>query len=172
MTGGTKEKDQDDNKRSFVGFDRDSASEDGEKKSISMNEAASYSGARAVISTLLGTTAGGLIAVYRGNPVFLHTALTGFSCTIAATACSVSERAAAVVMSRNSEVVKGDFRTHAIGGILGGSLIGGIYKKSPSSGVLLFTPIMLGVALLEEKAHSYRQNELERIFGQNDKNDS
>ena len=40
----------------------------------------------------------------RGNPVFLHTALTGFSCIIAATACSVSERAAVVVMSRNSEV--------------------------------------------------------------------
>ena len=68
--------------------------------------------------------------------------------------------------------MKGDFRTHAIGGILCGSLIGGIYKKSPSSNVLLFTPIMLGVALLEEKAHSYRQNELERIFGKNDKNDS
>lgn len=50
--------------------------------------------------------------------------------------------------------------SHGLGGILGGSISGGLFKGRPSQGIMLLTPMMLGVAYGELKLQEYK---LERI---------
>jgi len=55
-------------------------------------------------------------------------------------------------MSGTLDGSKGDrslFASHVAGGVVGGSLSGGLFQARPFAGMLLFTPIMVTVAFAE-----------------------
>jgi len=53
--------------------------------------------------------------------------------------------------------------SHFIGGMIGGSINGALFIKRPAKGMLLFTPIMLGVSWVELELEGYRKRETHRI---------
>jgi len=56
------------------------------------------------------------------------------------------------------------FLSHAIGGAIGGSICGGLFQRRPWGGILLFTPVMLGVALLERRLDEWRRERIKSIL--------
>jgi len=56
------------------------------------------------------------------------------------------------------------FVSHALGGVIGGSICGGLFQRKPWGGMLLFTPLMLGVALMEMQFDELKRERIQSIL--------
>lgn len=68
---------------------------------------------------------------------------------MAATACFGSERIVQTVLLKDSSFA-GKMASHAIGGVMGGAVLGLLYQQRPLRGALFFAPIMMAVAVAED----------------------
>lgn len=119
---------------------------------------------RVGLSGAAGVTAGTFLALLKGYPVPRIAGLTGLSCALAASACFGSERIIAVSSQALIEPVIGSANftllTHGAGGVVGGHILGGAYKRRPLQGVLFMTPLMLLAGVLENYYQVLRENRI------------
>jgi hypothetical protein len=54
--------------------------------------------------------------------------------------------------------------SHSIGGLLGGGLSGYLFHKWPFTGMMLFTPIMTLVVLVEMEVEHYRKERIKDLL--------
>jgi hypothetical protein len=147
---------------------------------------------RVTNAALCGLVIGASIATYRGLP-FKTAFATSASCAICGTAAFGSERivynALNMFINPNDNSSDGNSSTssssfsasdgrhdrlwisHGIGGMIGGSLCGGIFQRRPMNGALLFTPLMLGVAWIEIRMQKYKEERLAVLLSQSNVND-
>ena len=129
--------------------------------------------ARVAISAMAGLTLGASIAIFKGAPIGRTSMSVSASCALAGTACFGSERVAnnAIrLLSENTstEPTTRDFVSHGIGGAVGGGIAGGLFQGRVLSGSLLFTPIMLAVALGELRANECKRERLNQLLDKYD----
>ena len=60
--------------------------------------------------------------------------------------------------------------SHVFGGMIGGAVNGSLFQKRPIAGMGLFVPIMVMVALGEDKLNDARRSRIEYLLRQNDEN--
>jgi hypothetical protein len=110
---------------------------------------------RVCISSFLAAFNGGIHGMYKGHPAARSAYLSASSTAMCASALFTVERlaaygiAAATGSDPNSREPFFLLQTHAIGGILGGAQAGYTYTQKPLRGVLIFLPLMIGIAGLE-----------------------
>jgi hypothetical protein len=133
--------------------------------------------ARVTLAAAFGAFAGVGAAMYKGHGSPPRTAaLAAMSCALSATACFGSERVAAVAVARLLQTKRGTsgsellfsnswevaLTTHAIGGVVGGSIVGFLYLGRPLRGVAFFAPFMLVVGTGEKLLNDVRRENQER----------
>jgi F0F1-type ATP synthase assembly protein I len=145
-----------------------------------------YISRRVTLSGATGALAGALVALHRGHDSVGRTAArTALSCALVGTACFSAERLvylgvqrylmkesdmlAASDESRRKEEYYLKLYSHCIGGVLSGAFLGHLYTKKAVRGSLFFAPLMLGIAVVEEKVKEtvvyYQQQEQQRLLG-------
>ena len=129
-----------------------------------------------LISGALGAIGGATKAIYKGNPILRSAMFTGTSCCLVGTACFGCESLAYFVVQRvkqdtRAEVAHGQdlLVSHGVGGCCGGAIVGGIFQGRTFPGMLMFTPLMLGVAFaeikfLEMRAERVKELQLENLI--------
>jgi uncharacterized membrane protein YoaK (UPF0700 family) len=144
---------------------------------MSIQDHFDYISVRVSASGILGAISGSLIALYRGHDSILRTsARTAISCSLVCTACFSFERLAYIgitqyIFDENEDYVDGEslinkhnnktynnanlqyylkLYTHMMGGMLGGAYVGGLYTGRLLRGAIVFTPIMLLIAVTDE----------------------
>lgn len=143
---------------------------------MSIQDHLDYVSSRVVISGGLGLLSGSFIALYRGHDSIFRTASrTGFSCALVGTACFSMERLAYIGVTQyllkeheREELYQNSKKqyylklySHAIGGVLGGAYVGGLFTGKLMRGAFVFAPIMLLIAMTEEKViHEIRESML------------
>ena len=60
------------------------------------------------------------------------------------------------------------FMSHGMGGAVGGSLCGGLFKGRPLPGMLMLTPIMLGIAYGELRLQEYKKKRIKELMSMSD----
>ncbi|GKY94083.1 hypothetical protein MPSEU_000374800 [Mayamaea pseudoterrestris] len=101
------------------------------------------------LSAAMGALAGVGTSLYKGTPMIRTVGRTSLSCALTGTACFGAERCAALAArtfyERNYDSNEwGDVMfSHAMGGLLGGSILGSLYIGKPAHGVVFFVPLML-----------------------------
>jgi hypothetical protein len=150
-------------------------------KGMSIQDHLDFISLRVSVSGVVGLISGTFIALYRGHDsIFRTSSRTGFSCALVSTACFSMERCAYIGITQylwndqeREELYMNTKKqyylklySHAIGGMLGGAYVGGIYTGKIVRGALVFSPIMLLIAMLEDKlVHVIRNNILpERVI--------
>jgi len=124
---------------------------------------------RISLAAVSGAAIGISSATLKGIPIFRPTIQAAASSALAATACFGAERAANALVHlydgnvEVSERKSGDYRSHLAGGVIGGSIVGFLYIHRPITGVLFFSPIMLGVNLIERKMVDYKDKRIELL---------
>jgi hypothetical protein len=127
-------------------------------------EEVDYVAARVSFSAVLGLLGGATFATWKGRSLFVTSLKVANSCAIVSTALFCTERLAHVLLRTQLLVEKEPQRTlasHALAGAAGGALNGQLYIRSPLRGVILFFPVMMGVAVAEmewEKEKMRRRN--------------
>lgn len=124
---------------------------------------------RVSIAAGSGLILGAAVATYRGHPIARTMLSVAGTCALSGTACFGSERITHFILQSSISEEKLDYRTrlytsHALGGVMGGGIIGGLSLGKPIPGMLLFTPIMLGIAFAELKAEEYREERLRELI--------
>ena len=92
------------------------------------------------------------------------------SCAIASTSLFGAERLAyALLQSQNviEEPSRLLLTSHAIGGAAGGSLNGLLYVRRPHVGLVVFTPIMIGVAFAEMEWENHKERRRQAVAQRN-----
>jgi len=56
------------------------------------------------------------------------------------------------------------YGSHALGGLLGGAVVGVLFQGKPMAGALLLTPIMLGIGKVEISLDEYRNERLKQLI--------
>lgn len=140
---------------------------------------------RVTAAALSGLIFGASLAIYRGLPIPRTALSAAASCALTGTACFASERAAHFALAQipipPSSSCSGDdlpcapsvdrgfsnvYASHALGGMAGGSISGGLFQGRPVPGVLVFTPLMLAVAHLEVRIEQYRERRIRELLQQ------
>ena len=136
-----------------------------------------YMRPRVALAALVGGTGGLTLAVLRGYHIPVRTTgLTALSCAASATACFGCERFVDMALTWNlsssslsSQPREGErlrrYASHAMGGMLGGSLLGLLFIRKPVRGALLFTPMMIVAAVVDDKMTALqrsKESELEQ----------
>jgi len=141
---------------------------------------------RVAISAVAGLFFGASLATYKGIPLAKTSLSAAASCALSGTACFTAERLAynaskfvspkeellLLLLSKNEEkandkIKKEEARlvfSHGAGGVLGGSICGGLFLSKPFKGILLFTPMMLAVTFLEIKLQRLRAMRVKTIL--------
>lgn len=130
---------------------------------------------RVTVSALAGLFLGGSHAIYRGYPAPRASLQVSVSCALAGTACFGIERMAHILldklinssagdMDRNDIQKKSLYVSHAVGGVLGGGLLGGIFQRRFISGTLLFTPLMIGAAYSDIQFQNWKQEKIRKMI--------
>ena len=128
-----------------------------------MRETLDYMSARVGLSALIGATGGLTLATLRGHHLPMRTVgLTALSCAASAAPCFGFERVAHAALTSQEQPAR-RYESHAMGGLLGGSLLGFLFIRKPIRGALFFTPIMLAVAFVDEKVAATKQGKLAEI---------
>lgn len=133
---------------------------------------------RVTTATFGGLIAGASIATFRALPLFNTSVSVAASFALTSTSCVIPER---VIYSSSfhflercrvdevsdevSEIErKRLIGSHVGGGIIGGIISGSLFQRRLSlSGAVIFTPLMVGVALLELRLENYRRQRLKEI---------
>jgi len=53
--------------------------------------------------------------------------------------------------------------SHGLGGIVGGGITGGLFNGKPLSGIMLITPLMLGIAYSEIQIQEYKRKRIKEL---------
>ena len=119
----------------------------------------------------IGFFVGASYGTLSGAPILPSSLAAGASCSMLATACFGSERFFNAIMPRPLPWFEGkeDLVSHALGGTLGGSVVGWLYRGKPLSGALLFTPLMIGIAFFERGLKKKRLDRIEYLISQIEK---
>lgn len=129
-----------------------------------MEEEVDHVAARVSFSAVLGLLGGATFATWKGRSLRGTSIKVAGSFAIVSTALFCTERLAHVVLRTQFLVEKEPQRTlasHAFAGVAGGALNGQLYIRSPLRGIILFFPVMMGVAVAEmewEKEKMRRRN--------------
>jgi len=147
-------------------------------------------GARVTAFTASGMGCGAAFAIYRGFPIVRTSASAALSCALVSTACFGMERLAYGVISHSSMLMNEKsgpsnlddsgtsftaqsaanqqliYGSNALGGILGGSIVGFLYQGRPMAGALLLTPLMLGMGKVECLMDEYKSARLQQLIGE------
>jgi hypothetical protein len=91
------------------------------------------------------------------------------------TACFGLERLSNVIM-RQVHVENNDneqkqmtfYASHAIGGMAGGGITAAIFQQRPIPGMILCTPLMLGIALAEQMFEAAREKRLQEMLAKSE----
>jgi hypothetical protein len=141
---------------------------------MSLNDTLDYISLRVSVSGVAGALAGSAISLYRGYDSIVRTSSrTALSCALVGTACFTMERLVNVGVNMYLNGKDGDFDardsckrqyyvklySHTIGGLIGGAWVGGLFTGKFMRGALVFAPIMLAIAMTEEKIAELRQEE-------------
>ena len=113
---------------------------------------------------LSGFFGGAAYATLKGFPRRVTALKAAASCAIVGTSLFAAERFANVMMR---DQIKESSRLHlssyAFGGIFGGALNGLLYQNQPIRGMVVFTPFMLGIGIIELELKRRRQIRFEEI---------
>jgi hypothetical protein len=122
---------------------------------------------RISLSAFVGAIAGVGTSLFKGFPMRRTVGLTALSCAMTGTACFGAERCATIVSRRLWGHLGNEWDTvltsHFIGGVVGGSLLGGLYIGKPVHGVVFFVPLMLLVGTGEKLFQDMREEHLQRV---------
>ncbi|KAL7472917.1 hypothetical protein ACHAXS_013295 [Conticribra weissflogii] len=146
---------------------------------------------RVSIAASIGLGFGATYGVYKGLPIPKMSISTGMSCALISTACFGMERLAHGVINQalnitanGSKAISDDvvsdshfdeemkngpnntlvYGSHAMGGFLGGGVVGYLFQGKPFAGALVFTPLMLGIGLIEVSLENYRAQRLQELL--------
>lgn len=140
---------------------------------------------RVTLAGCFGALGGVGTALYRGSHLGRTVALTSLSCALAGTACFTSERITyhsleRILVSTTTDKQPNDqndtiddkltlpshlawdggitplLLSHMMGGFIGGSIIGALYKRRPVQGALFLTPIMILIGMGEQLLQDVR----------------
>jgi hypothetical protein len=142
---------------------------------LSLQENVDRVGSRVCCAFPVGLLLGASYGTLRGIAIWPASIASATSCTMVATACFGSERIFYSIIPRPfpyfSSTLEGkqDILSHTLGGMLGGSCVGWLYRGRPLSGALFFTPLMVGVAFAERWFKKYRLERLEYMISQLEK---
>ena len=147
-----------------------------------MYETIDHMSNRLATATAGGFLTGASIATFRALPLFNTTISVATSFALICTACIIPERViynssfhilerckVDGVSDKVSEIErKRLIGSHIGGGIIGGTISGSLFQKRISlSGMALFTPLMVGISLLELRVENYRRKRLKEISASN-----
>jgi len=145
-------------------------------------EQVDYVSARVKIFTGFGALGGVGTALFKGHPMGRTVLLTAVSCALTSTALFTGERIATAawrMQSAPNATAQPDHNsrqpppsqavpdweeiltTHAMGGVLGGSMLGYLYIRRPLHGALFFVPLMLLVGTGEKLFQDLRQERIQ-----------
>ena len=106
-------------------------------------------------------------ATLTGRGVMKATLHSAASSALAMTACYIAERAVCYTLhndmnDQNDTLL--DWRSHALGGVAGGALVGKIYNGRGIHGALFFTPVMMSCYFLDCKVSQYRDWRIKEVM--------
>ena len=147
--------------------------------------------ARVTASALTGLGGGAAYATYKGFPLVKTSASTAFSFALVSTACFGMERVANMILRQSATLIDANttidqsviddstaymtkriqptidpkihYGSHLLGGVCGGSVVGFLFHGKPLAGILLLTPIMLGVGKIEVSLDERKFQNLKEI---------
>ena len=136
---------------------------------------------RVTACTTTGLIIGASLATFKAMPLPQTTITMASSFALASTACFIPERifyhASFYIKPRkwtpqdedsdSNGLEKEDqirlFASHGLGGAAGGGIVGGLFKGKPLPGIMMMTPIMLGVAYGELKLEEYKKKRIKEL---------
>lgn len=148
--------------------------------------------ARVTIAAAAAALAGSAHATFKNYPVARTSMSAAMSSAMAAAACFGMERLSHAALSGSAGLLLGGgegggaeesddaplmsrgavmtYGSHALGGFLGGGVVGFLFQNRALSGALLFTPIMLGVGKVELDLQDYRERRMKELLELEDGN--
>lgn len=148
---------------------------------------------RVSIVATIGLGFGATYGVYKGLPIPKMSISAGMSCALISTACFSMERLVHGIISQASKVTLYDaavsdgvdsqshdynvlklngpnntrvYGSHALGGFLGGGVVGYLFQGRPFAGALVFTPLMLGIGQIEVSLKDYKAKRIQEVLEQ------
>jgi hypothetical protein len=130
---------------------------------------------RVTLSALAGLLGGASLATLKGSSIPRNALSMATSCALVGTACFGFERLSNVAMrqtvlaAENSTSDNNErtstllYASHAIGGMVGGGITGALFQHRPIPGMILCTPLMLGIALAEQAFETARKERLSEM---------
>jgi len=121
---------------------------------------------RVLLAALSGLLGGAALATYKGSPLPKTSVSMAASCALVGTACFGFERLSNVALrqvvdTKNEQIrERVFFGSHALGGMVGGGITGALFQHRPIPGMMLCTPLMIGVAFAEQMFEKERQERL------------
>mmetsp|Transcript_12399 Transcript_12399/g.31256 ORF Transcript_12399/g.31256 Transcript_12399/m.31256 type:complete len:132 (+) Transcript_12399:68-463(+) len=113
---------------------------------------------------LSGFFGGAAYATLKGFPRRTTALKAAASCAIVGTSLFAAERFANVLMrDQIKESNRLYLSSYAFGGVFGGALNGLLYQNQPIRGMVVFTPFMLGIGIIELELKRRRQIRFEEI---------
>ena len=122
---------------------------------------------RMTIAFMSGLAGGSIYALMKGRPAGKIAVAVAANCAVVSTACFSLERVSNVALRQvlNEEDHNTSlYLSHAIGGAVGGSLLGYLFQFRAMPGFMLFTPAMVMVAFGEIKFEQARKVRLEKLL--------
>jgi hypothetical protein len=131
---------------------------------------------RVTLSALAGLLGGASLATLKGSSIPRNSLSMATSCALVGTACFGFERLSNVAMRQivlaaenntsdnNENTSTLLYASHAIGGMVGGGITGALFQHRPIPGMILCTPLMLGIALAEQAFETARKERLSEML--------
>ena len=123
---------------------------------------------RMTASAATGLGCGVIHSIYKGLPIAKTSMSAAISCALVSTACFGAERLSYglvynVTGEQSSATPNILYGSHALGGLCGGGLVGFLYQGNPIPGMILLTPIMLGIGKLEISLNAYKSSRMQQL---------
>lgn len=138
---------------------------------------------RVSLAALAGLLGGASLATYKGSSIPRTALSVAASFAMVGTACFAFERLSNVAMRQVVDTIsEKDHKTmalyasHAIGGMAGGGITAALFQQRPIPGMILCTPLMLGIALAEQAFETAKDERLQEMLakskGSSDENEA
>eukprot|EP00956_Cyclotella_meneghiniana_P004873 scaffold6031_cov72-Cyclotella_meneghiniana.AAC.2 len=124
--------------------------------------------ARMTACAATGLACGVIHSTYKGLPIAKTSLSAAVSCALVSTACFGAERLSYglihnITGEKSSTTPNILYGSHALGGLCGGGLVGFLYQGNPIPGIILLTPIMLGIGKLEISLNAYKSRRIQQL---------